>query len=44
MAKHSKLRRMRESAKVALNEDLAKGDEPLEEGDVVALLPPVAGG
>lgn len=41
---HAKLRRMRGSVKVAVNEEIAKGDEVLEDGDVVALLPPVAGG
>ena len=29
---------------VAVNERYARGDAPLSEGDVVALLPPVAGG
>lgn len=42
--KHSKLKRMKGSMQVALNEEMAKGDELLEDGDVVALLPPVAGG
>jgi molybdopterin converting factor subunit 1 len=44
VVKHSNLRRIRAAAKMALNEEMATGDEPLEEGDVVALLPPVAGG
>lgn len=44
VAKHSKLKRMKGSMKLALNEEIAKGDETLEDGDVVALLPPVAGG
>jgi molybdopterin converting factor subunit 1 len=44
VAKHPKLGRMRGTLQVAVNEEIVKGDEPLKEGDVVALLPPVAGG
>jgi len=40
---HAGLERMK-SMQIALNEDIAKGDERLKDGDVVALIPPVAGG
>jgi molybdopterin converting factor small subunit len=30
--------------RIAVNEELAAGDHRLSDGDVVALLPPVAGG
>ena len=42
--RHEKLDRLRKSIKVALNEEMARGDEKLNDGDVIALLPPVAGG
>jgi molybdopterin converting factor small subunit len=32
------------SVRLARNEEFAVGTEPLEEGDVIALIPPVAGG
>jgi molybdopterin converting factor small subunit len=35
---------MKGSMKIALNEEMARGDETLEDGDTVAVLPPVAGG
>lgn len=41
---HPKLAGMKTATKVALNEELAGGDETLRDGDVVALIPPVAGG
>jgi molybdopterin synthase catalytic subunit len=42
--KHPKLKRMRRNVQVALNEEMAEGEEVLHDGDVVALIPPVAGG
>lgn len=42
-AKHPKLKRMRDSAHT-LNEEITTNDASLEEGDLVAFLPPVAGG
>ncbi|MDG6926406.1 MAG: molybdopterin converting factor subunit 1 [Nitrososphaerota archaeon] len=44
MKEHPALLRLRATAKFALNEEIAGGSETLEDGDVVALLPPVAGG
>jgi molybdopterin converting factor subunit 1 len=41
---HAGLRRMSGSMRIAVNEELAEEDERLEDGDVVAFLPPVAGG
>lgn len=32
------------SLKVAINEDFAEWDQPLNEGDTVVFIPPVAGG
>ncbi len=43
-AKHPKLRRMKDSAKLALNEEITTPDASLREGDQIAFLPPVAGG
>jgi molybdopterin converting factor subunit 1 len=43
-SKHGKLGKFDKSMKVALNEEIAEGNEPLEDGDVIALIPPVAGG
>jgi molybdopterin synthase sulfur carrier subunit len=33
-----------QGVRIALNETFATGEEPLNPGDVVALIPPVAGG
>ena len=33
-----------DSLAVAVNQEYAKGNDPLQEGDEVALLPPVSGG
>ncbi len=41
---HPKIEKMREIMQVAVNEELAKPGQLLRDGDVVALLPPVAGG
>lgn len=41
---HPGLRALYEAARVAVNEELADGGRVLEDGDTVALLPPVAGG
>jgi molybdopterin converting factor subunit 1 len=43
-SRHPSLVKMNKSMKLALNEEIAKGTERLDEGDVVAFLPPVAGG
>jgi molybdopterin converting factor subunit 1 len=42
--KHPKLKMMRGSAQLALNEEMTAGDASLKDGDLVAFLPPVAGG
>ena len=42
--RHPGVRRVIRSVQVAVNEALAALDDRLEDGDVVALLPPVAGG
>jgi molybdopterin converting factor subunit 1 len=42
--KHPRLQKLKTSAQVALNEEIASGGDSLKDGDVVALLPPVAGG
>jgi molybdopterin synthase sulfur carrier subunit len=41
---HAELRGRLGSVRIARNETFAPGDEALAEGDVLALLPPVAGG
>jgi molybdopterin converting factor small subunit len=41
---HRRLKGISGSMRVAVNEEIAAGDRMLEDGDVVALLPPVAGG
>lgn len=41
---HPRLEKVLRSTQVALNEELASGGESLSQGDVIALLPPVAGG
>ncbi|HMJ11268.1 MAG TPA: molybdopterin converting factor subunit 1 [Polyangiaceae bacterium] len=33
-----------QSVRIAVNESFALHDEPLHDGDVIALIPPVAGG
>jgi MoaE-MoaD fusion protein len=42
--RHASLARIHEIAKVAVNEEFAPLERTLREGDVVALIPPVAGG
>jgi molybdopterin converting factor subunit 1 len=44
MSAHRSLRRIQGTIKVALNEEIAQTSAALADGDVVALLPPVAGG
>ena len=44
MANHKQLGRVTSSMQVAVNEELAGVDRVLADGDVVAFLPPVAGG
>jgi len=41
---HQRLKGMSDSMRIAVNEEIAAEDRLLEDGDVVALLPPVAGG
>jgi molybdopterin converting factor subunit 1 len=41
---HAKLRPLEKVIKVALNEEITQEDAFLQEGDRVALLPPVVGG
>ena len=41
---HPKLKPLEKAIKVAVNEEITQEDAPLEEGDRVALLPPVVGG
>ena len=41
---HPKLRPLGKAIKVAVNEEITQEDAPLQEGDRVALLPPVVGG
>ena len=43
-AHHPALEGRMASVRLARNETFAQGDEPLAEGDVLALIPPVAGG
>lgn len=42
--RHGQLEGLRDGIRLARNREFADSDEPLEEGDVVALIPPVAGG
>jgi molybdopterin converting factor subunit 1 len=44
MKAHRLLRGMSGAMRIAVNEQIAGGDDPLADGDVVAFLPPVAGG
>ncbi len=41
---HAQIERMRGSMQAAVNEEIATPGQLLRDGDVVALLPPVAGG
>jgi molybdopterin converting factor subunit 1 len=42
--RHEKLNKVRKIIQVAVNEELKDGNIQLKDGDVVAFLPPVAGG
>jgi molybdopterin synthase catalytic subunit len=42
--RHPELRALRTAVKVAVNEEFATMDRVLADGDVIALIPPVAGG
>ena len=41
---HGRLKRMSGAMRFAVNEEIAGDDQGLTDGDVVAFLPPVAGG
>jgi molybdopterin converting factor subunit 1 len=41
---HQQLRRMSSAMRFAVNEEIADEDDRLADGDVIAFLPPVAGG
>ncbi|MBX3187388.1 MAG: molybdopterin converting factor subunit 1 [Labilithrix sp.] len=41
---HASLEGRLRSVRFARNEELARGDDRLADGDVIALIPPVAGG
>ena len=41
---HRLLQRLSRSLRIAVNEEIAGDDDLLKDGDVVAFLPPVAGG
>jgi len=43
-SRHPSIRKLLSSAQVAVNEEVVSADSRLREGDVVAILPPVAGG
>jgi molybdopterin converting factor subunit 1 len=43
-AAHAKIGAMRRSIQIAVNEEIAGPGQLLQDGDVVAFLPPVAGG
>ena len=43
-AKRPKLQKLVKQLRLAVNEEFAEADHALHEGDVVALIPPVAGG
>jgi molybdopterin converting factor subunit 1 len=43
-AAHAKIGTMRRSMQIAVNEEIAEPGRLLKDGDVVAFLPPVAGG
>jgi molybdopterin converting factor subunit 1 len=43
-ARHASLEGRLRSVRFARNEEFAQGGDALQEGDVVALIPPVAGG
>jgi molybdopterin synthase catalytic subunit len=42
--RHPVLSGLRAACKVAVNQEIARGDQVLADGDEVALIPPVAGG
>ncbi len=44
MKAHQLLRAMPASTRIAVNEEIARDDDRLSDGDIVAFLPPVAGG
>ena len=44
LSAHPKLRPLENSIKVAINEEIIQEDTLLQQGDRVALLPPVVGG
>jgi molybdopterin synthase catalytic subunit len=43
-ARHDAIRALRGRYRIAINQEMAEGEEPLSDGDEIALIPPVAGG
>jgi molybdopterin converting factor subunit 1 len=43
-AAHPKIEKIKRSIQIAVNEEIADPGRMLQEGDIVAFLPPVAGG
>jgi molybdopterin converting factor subunit 1 len=43
-ADHPRLAPLVQNAAVAINEEYAREDHPIRDGDVIALIPPVSGG
>lgn len=43
-ARHPGIEEIRSMLRLAVNEEYASADRPLQEGDTVALLPPLSGG
>jgi molybdopterin synthase catalytic subunit len=43
-ARHDAIRALRGRYRIAVNQEMVEGEEPLADGDEVALIPPVAGG
>ena len=44
IAKYPRLQKLAAQVRIAVNEEFVTGDHSLQAGDVVALIPPVAGG
>lgn len=44
VALHPRLKAMRSSLRISVNQEVAGPDDPVKDGDEVGVLPPVAGG